>query len=349
LREKRWPGHRRITQGDLANALGTSVALVSSWESTKNPTFPPRARLEAYAEFFATERSIAKKPYRIITQLTDSERADAAELFDELQALSDAAQRPATSEPTPAGPTIGGMWSFLPGQDVTIVCSEMPQELLDRMPYTDPEAPDYVELYRYADLDALLELFAHVRMANPGNDIRFRIPAEIKADDLTSHLVLLGGVDWNTITKELLRRLEVPVRQQIRVTDDEPGAFEVDDVDGTRSIAPVLGSIEGRVVLDEDVGHFYRAPNPYNSKRTVTICNGMYQRGTYGAVRALTDAKFRDRNDKYVRTRFAGMTMFSIVSRVLVVNHEVITPDWTDPDSRLHEWPLHDQEDHAAR
>ena len=43
-----------------------------------------------------------------------------------------------------------------------------------------------------------------------------------------------------------------------------------------------------------------------NKRRTVTVCNGMYGRGTYGAVRALTDVRFRDSNDGYVKSRFAG-------------------------------------------
>ena len=241
------------------------------------------------------------------------------------------------------------MWRFQPDQNVTIVCSEMPKKHLDTMPYTDPEAPDYVALYRYADLDALMELFAHVRMANPGNEVRFRTPNEIQEDELTTHLVLLGGVDWNPITKELLRRLDLPVWQRVRESETEPGGFEVKDEGKSRLISPVLRSIEGREVLDEDVGHFYRAPNPYNAERTVTICNGSYQRGTYGAVRALTDAKFRGRNDEYLQTRFAGRSTFSVVCRVLVVNHKVITPDWNEPETRLHEWPLHDPEPDLAR
>ncbi|OLF16287.1 helix-turn-helix domain-containing protein [Actinophytocola xanthii] len=350
LRVHTWP-HRRITQAQLAEALRASVPLISSWENTKKPTVPPRARLAAYARFFATERSLASTPYRVPDELDEQEHARAEELLEELLKFSTAAlNKPDEDVPTTAeSPLGGGIWRFQPGQDVTIVCSELPRAYLDRMPYTDPEAPDYVALYRLADLDALLELFGHVRAANPRNEVRFRTPAEIKADDLTTHLVLLGGVDWNRITGELLRREDLPVRQQPRPTDAEPAGFEVDDGDGPHRFAPVLSTVEGREVLDEDVGHFYRAPNPFNAKRTVTICNGMYQRGTYGAVRALTDAKFRDRNDEYLRTRFGERRTFSVLCRVPVVNHQVITPDWTIPEIRLHEWPPDDREHERGR
>ncbi len=60
--------------------------------------------------------------------------------------------------------------------------------------------------------------------------------------------------------------------------------------------------------------------------------------GVYGAVRALTDARFRDRNAAYVQGRFAPEQTYSILSRVTVVRGEVVTPDWTIADNILHEW-----------
>jgi hypothetical protein len=67
----------------------------------------------------------------------------------------------------------------------------------------------------------------------------------------------------------------------------------------------------------------------------------MYGRGTYGAVRALTDAKFRDRNEDYVKQRFRDEPSFSLLMRVRInPNGAVVTPDWTQADDRLHEWPV---------
>jgi hypothetical protein len=65
----------------------------------------------------------------------------------------------------------------------------------------------------------------------------------------------------------------------------------------------------------------------------------MYGRGTLGAVRALTDIRFRDRNSAYLRERFGAAESFSIISRVPVVAGMGLTPDWTVADNRLHEWP----------
>ena len=340
LRTEGLPSHR-LTQTELGEALGASGPLISSWESRNNPTIPPQERLEAYATFFATERSVAKTPFRVLpdAQLTSEERTRRDDLLRELADLRNRAQGQEAGG-TAADPFAGSHWRFPVNQDITIVCSALPDDYLRSMPYTDPTAPDFVKLYRYADLDALLELFGHLRAVNPFNNIRIITPDEVRTDDYTSHLVLLGGVDWNTITAEFLRRLDVPVRQLARESEGEPGGFLVTEGGSERLIEPALRTVGGKEELIEDIAHFYRAPSPLNEKRTVTICNGMYQHGTYGAVRALTDTRFRDRNDNYLRTRFAGQGEFSILSRVKVFFGEAVTPDWTSSDDLLHEWPV---------
>jgi transcriptional regulator with XRE-family HTH domain len=343
LRELRTEGlsGRHLTQGELAKALGTSVPLISSWESRKNPKLPTRERLKAYANFFATERSVAQEPYRVLptAQLTSEERARRDELLQELSDLRDGAQGREPHATAAADPFGGSYWRFPADEDVTIVCSALPPSYLQSMPYSDPDDPDYVELYRYADLDALLELFGHLRATNPTSDVRVRAPADLKDDDYTSHLVLLGGIDWNTTTAEMLRRLDVPVQQLARESEAVSGGFQVTQGEEQRKFAPKLGVKDGREVLVEDVAHFFRAPSPFNERRTVTVCNGMYARGTFGAVRALTDAHFRVRNENYLRTRFAGKDTVSILSRVKVFLGKVVTPDWNSPDDLLHEWP----------
>jgi hypothetical protein len=93
-------------------------------------------------------------------------------------------------------------------------------------------------------------------------------------------------------------------------------------------------------VLREDVALFARAPNPYNKLRTVTICNGMYGAGSYGAVRALTDARFRDRNAKQLKDQFGDTDTYCVLTRVTVENSVALTPDWTLAENRLFVWPV---------
>lgn len=322
-------GGRRITQLNLAEALSASAPLISSWERATKPAIPPQARLEAYATFFATERSVSGRKFRLLSvpELTSQERARREDLLQQLVSLREAALGSDDSQ------AAGGLWRFRAGESVTIICAELPDERKQQMPYANPGNPDYIRGCRFADLDALIELYGHIRASNPANQVNIRTSKELVPEDYTAHLAVLGGVDWNPVTSELLKTIRLPVRQIERKTDSDIGGFKI--VGQREGFQPDL-SEDG--ILESDVVHFYRGPNPFNKQRTVTLCNGMYGRGTLGAVRALTDPRFRDRNEGYVREHFAYLQGFSILARVKIVNGEVVPPDWTSPDVRLHEW-----------
>ncbi|WP_238412575.1 XRE family transcriptional regulator [Saccharothrix deserti] len=345
LREEHWPDVT-ITQSDLAQAFSAdkpaSVPLLSSWESRSKPKTPPLHRLVAYATFFATKRSVEQRPYRLIPpdELTPDELRHREELLNELTDLRAAAEQRDTGTPPLQDRANRGFWYFDDRHVITIVVAQLPPDMRAQMPYADPTQPDYVELYTYADLDALIELHGHIRALNPNSQVNFRIASDLVPDDYTTHLVLLGGVDWNVLTRELLKRVDMPVTQVARHDESESGGFVVHtEDDEERLYAPKLAKIRGNEILQEDVAHFYRGINPFNHKRTVTICNGMYGRGTLGVVRALTDGRFRDRNAEYLKQRFPGLDSYSILTRVQVVNGQVVTPDWNLSESRLFEWP----------
>ena len=354
LREERWPG-RKVRQAQLAAALGgagksVSVPLVSSWESHTNPKVPPLSRIQDIASFFASPRSFDGKVGRVLSldELTAEERAAREELLRELTRLrTEALDAPGPARDPATAPDLRQaidqsfserLYRFRPGDRITVVCGQVPDDKLDEMPYTDPLDPDFIASYRYSDLDALIELFGHLRAANPASPVGFLTADQLASDDYTGHLVALGGVDWNVATSSFLARLQLPV---VQVNDWEEGRayFEVAEDDGrTVEHRPRLEESGGKKILLEDVALFARAVNPFNRKRLVTICNGMYGRGTYGAVRALTDERFRDRNMEYIQARFASSEAFCILTRVTVENTVTLTPDWTLPETRLFEW-----------
>jgi transcriptional regulator with XRE-family HTH domain len=355
LRQQRFP-RRRLTQRELATALGgaepLSVALISSWESDDKPVTPPPHRIEAYARFFATERSVDGTPHLLsLDDLTAEERDHYDRLKDSLEDLGRAAEpvdARARAQPVriplaaPLDEIGGGQWFFTDRRPVTIVVARLPDDFIERMPYTQARDPDYVRLYSYADLDALFELYGHIRAVNPGSRVNIRTPQDLSSDDLSAHLVVLGGVDWNALSRDVSQATHLPVRQHSRRGLEHEGYdayFEVGEQDTRVEFRPIVEEREGGFTLREDVCHFFRGTNPFNSRRTVTICNGMFGRGTYGAVRALTDARFRDRNERYISERFGAGTLYSIVSRVRVVRGETLTPDWSLAENRLHEWP----------
>ena len=347
---------RKITQPQLAAALGgskpLSVPLISSWESQNNPHIPPPARLEGYAAVFATSRSFdSATPRRLSSdEMTDEERRAMTELRQELMHLRSDAMRAIVSDPETAAARpvseaekslSSGPWRYADGNTITIVCAGWPTHMLAKMPYTEVDDPDFIELLTYSELDALFELHGHLRAANPSNQVNLRTADKLTSDDYTSHLISLGGVDWNSITSTTMQRLPLPVRQ---IADWNPGGeqyFQVEENGEIVKHEPRLeeNASQPKGILLEDVALFARGVSPFNRKRTITICNGMYGRGTYGAVRALTDARFRDRNSGYLRTRFGDSDTYCILTRVPIVNGTTLTPDWTTGENTLFEWP----------
>jgi hypothetical protein len=369
LRGACWPGVK-VKQAQLAEALSgsgkrpVSVPVIASWESPTNPKIPPTSRLEDIATFFATRRSFDGQKGRLLSleELTEQERAVRQELLQELiglRATALAVPRTGTAIPSVAQEMIpqslnAGPYSFQDGWPITIVCAQLPAKISAMVPtarsakrsytlaersYTDPDPsdPDFVELFRYSDLDSLFELFGHLRAANPTSSVQFRTVNQLRPDDYTGHLVSLGDVDWNEATSSLLDLLQLPVRQVSDWNEAGGAYFEVAEDDRAVAFRPWLDVRDGQETLREDIAFFARAVSPFNRKCFVIICNGMYGSGTYAAVRALTDVRFRDRNMEYIQ-RFASSEAFCILTRVTVENGFALTPDWTLPEIKLFEW-----------
>jgi hypothetical protein len=340
LREIREGGlfGERVTQTALAKALGATGPLISSWERIDAPTTPPAERLRGYARFFATSRSLEGGRPRMLPddQLTPPELTALGTLEQELLGLRAAAlgQSVGSNLINQLRSSAGTAPLRFPlGQDITIVSAQLPA---NRLPSPGaPVGPDYVKSYQYADLDSLIELFGHIRAVNPDNQVNIRVPENLVDDDRSSHLVLLGGVDWNGLVGRMYREVGVPLRQLTRATDEDPGGFQVGREPPFKTLSPTLDD-EGEFT---DVGHFLQAPNPYNAERTLTMFNASYALGAYGMVRALTDARLRDRNAGYLATRFAESKVSSILCHVQIIAGGIRVPDWEVPETRLHEWP----------
>jgi len=328
-----WPGVR-LTQPQLGTALGVVASSVSSWENTSQVKIPPPERLDDYATFFATQRSMQSDPPRLlgIDELTPEERAERDRLAAELLRLRAAVADEA--DDVPGRPR--GLWHFPDGGPVRLICGRLVGA--DRLPHGTAEDHNYMQLAAYADLDSLVELFGHIRAQNPGSDVRFELGRRLESDDLQAHLVVLGSTAINRVTGLLAARINLPVRQ---VEDPNIGDGEVflDDGHPPTQFGPLFVGDDPSMPLRADVGLFVRAPNPQNSARTLTICSGVFTRGVYGAVRCFTDAALRDRNEAYVARRFGPAAEFALLMRVAVLDHATATPDLHLPTVRLREWP----------
>jgi transcriptional regulator with XRE-family HTH domain len=429
-----WPGIV-VTQRQLAEALGVSVPLISSWESATATPLPSENWLQAYARFFATSRSLDGDRVRLLElrELSPEEERTRRELIDELVELREAALRPSVVRQQTG--SLGGKFYYFPdGQPVRIISGRLATyeiepspptgELLDAarrlrdlvgdqapagvdealaeleryvgaadtlrrlaylgwnrrqeideadwnrlargfegggVQYSNPWHPNAIHSLWNGDMDAAIELHGHIRAENPGSEVRWLLDSEVTADDLTAgHVVILGGggsffgglagpLDY------LRRRLDLPVQPEFPSDDPEYGGrFEVrlddegrPDPKGTRSElhAPRFLTQDGRRITEHgqplveyDVGLLLRAPNPLNLSGTVTVCTGIFSRGTHGVVRALTDAHLRGRNEKYLAEHVA-MAEFWMLVHVPVFSGatgaQTITPDLARPFHRL--------------
>ena len=345
LKELRLAGfpETRLTQAQLAQALAqdepVADSTLSSWENVRAPTLPPHSRLSSYARFFATERSLEDRPHLVpLSDLNPAERQAYTKLEQELLKLrgSDVAG------PVPAR----RFWHF--GDDdapVTLICSDLRRsdqkdDLLG--PLSDEDNPNYAKLYSYGDLDALFDLYGHLRASNPGKTVDIgRVPP----DDLHQHLVVLGGIAWNPVMRRLNDMLELPI-EQIEEPEKSPTGeifVTVGDATPSEQFLPrwrdgKAGTLENPGVLVEDVGMLARLPSPYDDSRTLTYCNGIHSRGVLGAVRCLTDPAVRDKNEEYLNELFSESDRFVLLMKVKIFGGVTISPTLRDSGTVLYKW-----------
>jgi transcriptional regulator with XRE-family HTH domain len=356
LRDLRRSHASKLTQADLAHAFGVSVAAISSWESATSPKLPPAERLNSYALFFSRP-SLDDGPHLPVeSELTAAERTGFQKLQEELIGLRKAAQF------APGSLGADSIWRFENGP-VTIICPDIPVEY--RSALADEANPNYTRTASYADVDALIELWGHIRSLNPDLQVVHRLSAEVKPEQLRGHIVVLGGTVWNEVTDELQKALkDLPIRQ-IEVPNLKNGEiFELNGPGGTKfgprwearkndtrtAIDPKRLTAEqiedawrgGKPhQLIEDVAFLARLENPYKKQGTITICSGIYSRGVMAAVRVLSDPDLREQNEAYIASRFPRR-FFAMLMKVPVVNGDLMVPDLELPGIRLYEWAPND-------
>jgi transcriptional regulator with XRE-family HTH domain len=309
------------TQRTVAEAIGVRASSVSGYEN--GTLMPPEVRLRNYATYAVSKRPGGRGRLATEDELKDTERARREELYLELLALRDTASQQSESE---------DLWTFPPGEPVRLVSGRLEDVV---HPYVDSLNPNYTDLLSFADLDALVELLGHVRMRNPKSDVRWvRADRLVAADNLSSHIVMIGGPGLNLPLQQIFGGTALPVTQR---PHDAVTNGEVFYVEGQKE--PSLPAFAGDPPrLIGDIGLFARLTNPYNSARTLTWCSGVFSRGVYGAVRLLSDADLRDQNSAYLAERFSTATQFAVLTKVPVVLGGAITPDLQNDEARLYEW-----------
>lgn len=306
------------TQKQLADALHVGTSSISGYEKGNQP---PADRLRDFATFLVTRRREFSNRLPTERELTPADRVRRDKLFQELMAMrsNDSLD--------------SDMWTFPSGERVLLVCGQL-EEM--NHPYSDIQNPNYTGSLAHADLDALIELYGHLRMRNPRSQVEFRRGDRLTAaEDFASHLVVIGGPGLNEGLQQIFEGTSLPITQKEH-PDVENG--EVFYVDGRPE--PELPVFAGRGTprLVRDVGLYVRLTNPFNTSRTLSWCSGIFSRGVLGAAKLLTDPSVRDGNGAYLESRFGPARRFAILFGVPVVLGESIAPDLRNEVARFYEW-----------
>jgi transcriptional regulator with XRE-family HTH domain len=332
LRDLREREH--LTQKQLARILGgsetLSIATISLWEKPTSGRLPPAPRLEAYSRLFCTSRSFEGDGTRLLrsSELTEQERERATELYDELIALRERAQ--STNDSVPARSQRSAIWHFPDTIAVSIVCSDA----VEPPPYAQHSHLNYSRYAKYADLDALVEVFGQVRADNPGRMIRILPVARLAQDFALNHLILIGGAATDAASL-FAQDIPLPAPVEIPGTDPVTHLFKCIVGEETREFNSTWDECG---TLVQDVGLIARSPHPIIPGGTVTLLSGITSRGVHGAALCFIDSHLRDTNERYLENVFGNVESFCILMNIPVQNDTALPPNLWRENTRLYEW-----------
>jgi transcriptional regulator with XRE-family HTH domain len=320
-----------LTQKQLARVLGgaepISIATVSLWEKPGSDRLPPAQRLEAYARLFCTSRSFDGDRPRLLSpgELTEQEREQETELYDELIELRERAQT--TNGPAPIRGQRSAIWHFPDPIAVSIVCSDAEEP----PPYSQPSDLNYTRYARYADLDTLITVYGQVKADNPARMVRI-LPADRLVQDFAlNHVILIGGKTAPLFAQDL----PVPAATEIPGTAPVTHLFSCTVGSETREFR---SSRDDDGNLLQDVGLIARGPHPIVPGGTVTLLSGITSRGVHGAALGFIDPHVRDTNERYLENAFGNVESFCLLMNIPVQNDVALPPNLWRENTRLYEW-----------
>ena len=332
-----------LTQKQLGKVLGgpeaLSIATVSLWEKPGSNRLPPPQRLATYARLFCSSRSFEAGPPRLLRddELTEQEQEREADLYAELLALRERAQStgpaaPAARDQQAAPERRSSIWSIPDGQAISIVCSDAPEA--DRPSYADPSHLNYSRYAKYADLDALVEVYGQVKADNPAASmVRLLSPPELLRDFALNHLIVVGGAAVYDVAPYFAQDIPLPQAEPIPGTDTHVFKCRVGDEERV-----FTSTRDDEDVLVEDIGLIARGEHPHAPGHTVTMLSGITSRGVHGTALGFVNRHVRDENEEYLRDTFGTANAFCIVMRVPVIQNAALPPNLSREDVRLYEW-----------
>ena len=224
--------------------------------------------------------------------------------------------------------TLEKVWFTRDTQSISIVCAPDPEP----SKFSDTHDPNYVDIDRFDDRDAVIELVIFLAKRYPQAKVVRYLCGEMPPQALDGNLVVLGGPgcvtgEGNEVGKDSMGSLasdvSYPEEGEGLVWRDEP-------------IRATKFDAEGRVI--EDWGSILAAPNPYNPANRIVMLHGTNTYGTLAAAIALLDSPQALKNHLSltslgIEDRLTGHLNFEALVRAEVGPNRRIKPPTLEFDS----------------
>jgi len=215
------------------------------------------------------------------------------------------------------------LWGFSEHDAVLIVCSELDEPEKRQ----HPEPNEYIYLSKYGDVDSLLEVLVTMHRLYPRLDVKFRSANEVRAvpEEYTGNIILVGGPDYNTITRLFE---EYSPFEYVRGGREEDILIRRKGEDAV--LVPRLSTEAGesRIV---DYGFYVKQRNPYNPAKRLIMLGGAHTYGVFGAAKAFSfwgglKDEVAHLNCKSVVDSLGHDPNFAALFEVHAIDSTVITP-----------------------
>ena len=177
------------------------------------------------------------------------------------------------------------IWGINDGDFVILVCSELDNPETRQ----NVEEREYIYNLKYGDVDAYFEVVITLLRLYP--NIRLRILSSGEAEnvriDMTQHLILVGGPDYNAITENFLGK---------NITQYDYRSPYVKERSAQNPDEIVLYNRVTKeefceLTKDKDYGYFEKIQNPNNLEKNVILIGGCHTIGVTGAVKSFSMAE----------------------------------------------------------
>lgn len=158
---------------------------------------------------------------------------------------------------------------------IIIVCGELTGTFKPKQ--ANRKSHEYVNLARYADQDALVETLKLLPKFFPDTEVEYYTSKELPQSKLRSNLIVIGGPDFNQITKELIDNISFPFQYRTH-------GFETYFYDKVNKLRFEIKERRGQII--EDYGLFAHFSNPLTSNTSIIMIGGLQTFGVLGAIKA---------------------------------------------------------------